>query len=88
MELRNGVEDILSLETCFVFFYGMAHQLRPQGRQRRGSGKQRFFYAQVLETGGTRATCGKTQGAQEGQGRMLRPQPLLGFPWERQDRAG
>ena len=91
MELRNGVEDVVSLETCFVFFYEMVHQLRPQRRQRRqrrSSGKQRSFYAQVLETGGMHATCGKTQGGQEGEGRMLRPQPLLGFPWERQDRAG
>lgn len=29
----------------------------------------------------------KTQGGQEGEGRMLKPQPFLGFPRKRQGRA-
>lgn len=63
-------------------------------RHRRGSGTQ-VHYTQVLDTGGTSCLAvpvGKHQGGQEaevarGRGEP-RPEPFLGFPKERQGRAG
>lgn len=42
-------QDILSLETCLVFFQDLVCQVQPQSRS---SGKQTFFFEQVLATGG------------------------------------
>lgn len=38
-------QDILSLETCLVFFQDLVCQVQPQSRS---SGKQTFFFEQVL----------------------------------------
>ena len=56
--------------------------------------KQRVLYLQVLETGGTphRAVQNRYQGGLQAEdrsrGQVLRSQPQLEFPEERQDRAG
>lgn len=62
------MEDVQSLETCLVFFYEVVHQVWPRSRQRRGSGKQRFYACTSLETGSIRAMRGKNTGWSGGGG--------------------
>lgn len=63
-------------------------------RQRRVSGKQCLLYSQVQEKGDTAhhpGPQGKTPGKSGGrrqEGETPRPWPILGFPQERQRRAG
>lgn len=64
----------------FAFFYEMVGQVWTQGEtEERLRKKQSVLYLQVLEMGGT--------GGGQRTRSVLRPQPLLAVPWERQSRA-
>lgn len=80
---------------CSVFFYVMVSSVwSPEETQEKLRKKQCLLCSRVLKTGGTAHHMdhmGKTRGwsrdRRQGARGRLRPEPLLGFPWERQGRV-